>query len=513
MKTLFYTATAVFITLAGVIAFFALQTPASSVGGARIVLDVDASGMPAAGKDGEAAALDPYANEQDDKPADAEAPAPADVTENGGADAQQANAAIVQDDLVAPEAPPAETSRAEGAPDEEIPALPPGTALAGLDQAQPLFREVPANTQPTAAPDATDPEAPAEVATAEEPVQETAPRAPGETEPDADPGLPGTNLAAVREEPLPADERHELRGAADIAPQDTAAASPQSLPAEEPQPTAAPVEEFQAAVPPPPPPPPIPRRRPSDIPGAADGSWAGVQFATTEVIAPRPARIAILLRGVGRNEQDGADAIAKLPSAVSLGFLPYAGESARLASEAREKGHEIIVQLPLEPADYPTSNPGPDTLLTSLRPEENAARLQAVLNRFEGHTGVTNFMGGKMLQSKGALKPVLEDIKARGLVYVGESNNSHNTVRQVAREINLRYGAAQVLIDTQANPDAIEKALSRLASIARQRGSAIGIGSASAMTIEQVQVWSEKLATQGITLVPVGALAQTPGSS
>jgi polysaccharide deacetylase 2 family uncharacterized protein YibQ len=136
-----------------------------------------------------------------------------------------------------------------------------------------------------------------------------------------------------------------------------------------------------------------------------------------------------------------------------------------------------------------------------------------VLDRFDGHSGVTNFMGGKMLQSKNALKPVLEEIKARGLVYVGENNSSHNTVRQVAREINLRYGAAQVLIDIQSNPEAIDKALTRLTAIARQSGSAIGIGNATALTIDQVQAWSERLAEQGITLVPVGALAQAPGSS
>jgi uncharacterized protein len=499
MKALFYTATAVFITLAGVIAYFALQTPASSVGGARIVLDIDVSGMPA-GKDGDAAALDPYANEQEDKPEPAEGATSAEVTESSPAGGQQANAAVVRDDPAAPEAQPA----------EEIPAPPPGTALAGLDQGKPLFREVPGAAPSAGAPSAAAPTR-GEPDVAEEPA---AARRSAAAEPAF--ALPGTNLA-LPSEPLPAGESNELRGAADVSPRETAAAPPQAPPAEAAGQSAVGAPEALAAVPPPPPPPPIPRRRPSDIPGpderAGDGSWAGVQFATTEVTAPKSARIAILLRGVGRNEQDGADAITKLPSAVSLAFLPYAAESPRLASEAREKGHEIIVQLPLEPADYPTSNPGPDTLLTTLRPEENAARLQSVLKRFDGHAGVTNFMGGKMLQSKDALKPVLEDIKARGLVYVGESNNSHNTVRQLAREINLRYGAAQVLIDTQATPDAIDKALTRLTAIARQRGSAIGIGSANAVTIEQVQAWSEKLAAQGITLVPVGALAQAPGSS
>jgi polysaccharide deacetylase 2 family uncharacterized protein YibQ len=493
MKALFYTATAVFITLAGVIAFFALRTPDSSVGGARVVIAIDASAMPAAENAAAPSGLDPYGNEPDDKPAaDAtteDSAPPAEITQSQSAPSQQANAAVVEQ----PAVPTAETS------EENVPAPPPGTALAGLENDRPIFREV--------APNATPGQPDENANTQGEPAALAA--APQE-EPEFH--LPGTNIALPQEKS--AEESDGLRGGADLSPKEkTAGLSSDAASVAAIKPAAAP--ETQAAIPAPPPPP-LPKRRPTDIPGPDDrsenGGWAGVQFAATDAAQDRPARIAILLKGVGRSEQDSADAIAKLPSAVSLGFLPYAG-APRLASEAREKGHEIIVQLPLEPTDYPTSNPGPETLLTSLPAQENAARLQAVLDRFDGHSGVTNFMGGKMLQSKNALKPVLEEIKARGLVYVGENNSSHNTVRQVAREINLRYGAAQVLIDIQSNPEAIDKALTRLTAIARQSGSAIGIGNATALTIEQVQAWSERLAEQGITLVPVGALAQAPGSS
>lgn len=479
MKALFYTATTIFIALAGVIAYFALQSP-SSIGGARIVLDIDIAGMPQVeGETRPNAPLDPYGNEKDDRPGDAaQNPAaqdnpPAQSSDSGNF---QPSAGAYSDSQ------PVQDARGE-----EIPSPPPGTALAGLQQDGPLFREL-APEPPTG-----ENPGPAQTAKVEE-----------------QPFKPAG--ASLEPSPPPSSPRDAARGPADVAPDiapptiSTASATP-ALPA--PAEIAAPVVL---------PPPPVPVRRPADIPGpeervaAADGNFGGLQFATTEVATPKEARVAILLRGVGRSEQDGAQAIARLPSAVSLGFLPYALGAERLAAEAREKGHEIIVQLPLEPTDYPTTDPGPDTLLTSLPPEENAARLEAVLTRFQGHSGVTNLMGGKLLQSKASLKPMLENLKARGLVYVGESNNSSAAVRQVAREINLRYGAAQV-IDAQATPEAIDRALTRLVALARQNGSAIGMGYASAVTIAQVQAWSEKLAPQGVTLVPVGALAQTPGSS
>jgi polysaccharide deacetylase 2 family uncharacterized protein YibQ len=491
MKALFYTATAVFIALAGIIAYFALQSPAS-VGSARIVLDIDIAGMPQAADESAARApLDPYANEKDENPADSgEQPAPREGQPSHSGDA---GALPGRDDH-----PESHSAPRREAQQEEIPAPPPGTALAGLEQDRPIFREVEPEGQAAPEPHPGADPAPAEQAAKEEFV------------------LPGTNVD-LPPSSLSASERHAAQQPADVTV-DTIAGSP-TMPTASSEPSAAPHAEAFAPAPVLPPPP-VPARRPNDIAGpgeraaAADSDLTGgVQFATTEVSAGKEARVAILLRGVGRNERDGAAAIAKLPSAVSLGFLPNSATAQRFATQARDKGHEIIIQIPLEPTDYPTSDPGPDAMMTSLTPEENAARLDTVLTRFQGYTGVTNYMGGKMLQSKTALKPLLEDIKGRGLVYVGESNNSSTAVRQLAGEISLRYGGSQVLIDANSSPDAIDKALQRLVDLARQQGSAIGMGTAKGVTIEQVERWSQKLAAQGITLVPVGALAQTPGSS
>ncbi len=516
MKALFYTATAVFITLAGAIAFFALQPPLS-VSGPRIVLDIDVSGMPAVETGGNSkTALDPYAGEEDKSPDAANDGQPA--SEQPGGEPREQASVVHEQPETAPASDAGPTPGTQAGQGEPVPPPPAGTALAGLNYDGPLFREV----SPQGVPPADSPSdshiarvfaPPSSGPTAEGPT----PGAAAANQPQSE----GPSLLSAVPPPGPPAGRDGLRGAADLAATDAAPAVSAAPPAAPDVVGTAPVETAEAPVvapPPPPPAPPVPSRRPNNIPSAgervaaADGNLGGVQFATTEATKPTSARIALLLRGVGRN-QESADAIDSLPSAVSLGFWPYGSSSQQLSAQAREKGHEIIVQLPLEPTDYPTSNPGPDTLLTSLSAEQNAQRLEEVLKRFDGYSGVTNLMGGKMLQSKASLKPVLEDLKARGLVYVAESNRSHTTARLLAREVNLRYGAAEVIIDAPSSPAAIDKALTRLAQIARKRGSAIGIGTASRVTIQQVQAWSEKLAAEGITLVPVGALTQAPDLS
>ncbi len=252
-------------------------------------------------------------------------------------------------------------------------------------------------------------------------------------------------------------------------------------------------------------PPPVPLKRPDNIP-------APIRTASLNAGAATP-RVAILLRGVGRNDRNSEFAVSSLPPAISMAVAPYVGSAQQWAAQARERGHEVIIQVPLEPSDYPNTDPGPETLLVSSTPTINASRLRTVLDRFSGYSGVTSYFGGKLLQSEAALRPFLEDIKSRGLIYISEPNASQALVRKLAGELGVLYGGADVVVDTYQTPEQIQKGLEELVGVARQKGSAIGLAYASRSSIEQLRIWSETVAEKGVTLVPVGVLAQTPGAS
>ncbi len=117
---------------------------------------------------------------------------------------------------------------------------------------------------------------------------------------------------------------------------------------------------------------------------ASDGTRPADAFARP--VQPLPGkpdapRIALLVDGLGVSATTTADAIAKLPEAVTLGFVPYGAEIAALATRARTAGHEIVLQVPMEPFDYPDNDPGPQTLLTALTPQQNIDRLHTVLSK------------------------------------------------------------------------------------------------------------------------------------
>ena len=64
----------------------------------------------------------------------------------------------------------------------------------------------------------------------------------------------------------------------------------------------------------------------------------------------------------------------KLPPAVTLAFAPYGAEPGKLVERARSLGHEVLLQIPLEPFDYPDNDPGPQTLQTQAKARPAGSR-------------------------------------------------------------------------------------------------------------------------------------------
>jgi uncharacterized protein len=224
-------------------------------------------------------------------------------------------------------------------------------------------------------------------------------------------------------------------------------------------------------------------------------------------------RIAVLINGMGLSDGVTAEAIKGLPAPISVAYGAYGRNLQDWVERARGAGHEVLLQVPLEPLDYPTNDPGPHTLLTSLPPEENMKRLQWLMSRFTGYVGVTNQMGAKFETTQASLTPMLEEIKARGLLFVDDGTVKDSAGSQVAGAIGLDYSAADVQIDAIPSPDDITKALARLEAVAKEKGSAIGVASAKPGIIKQISQWAGQLQGKGIVLIPVSAAIRSQRQS
>ncbi len=216
-------------------------------------------------------------------------------------------------------------------------------------------------------------------------------------------------------------------------------------------------------------------------------------------------KIAIVLGGMGLNAKLTARAIKELPGDITFGFAPYGEDLQAQVNRARARGHEILLQIPMEPAGFPGTTPGPHTLLSEAGAAENMAALHWHMSRFAGYAGVTNYMGARMLVSEEALTPVMREVKDRGLVYLEDATVNLTLSPRVSEALRLPMRRAAMVIDMDPTAPAIAAALERLEQEAIANGFAIGSGSGLQVTIETVAEWAKTLQEKGILLVPVSA--------
>ncbi len=216
-------------------------------------------------------------------------------------------------------------------------------------------------------------------------------------------------------------------------------------------------------------------------------------------------RIAIFVGGMGLSVKGTNLAIKDLPEQVTLGFAPYGKNLQSWIKKARDHGHEVLLQIPMEPYDFPDNDPGPYTLLTSLSAAENLERLKWLMTRFVGYAGVTNYMGAKFTAAPESLKNILAEFSKRGLIYIDNGSSQRSKAKQLGRVVGLGVSTADLLIDANPSEAAIDSALSQLENIARRKGIAIGYASGLPISIKRIAEWSKSLESRGIVLVPVTA--------
>nr|WP_043751853.1 divergent polysaccharide deacetylase family protein [Methylobacterium nodulans] len=245
-----------------------------------------------------------------------------------------------------------------------------------------------------------------------------------------------------------------------------------------------------------------------------DGARALDIYARPEATSLRsgaaPAgRIALVVTGLGIGQTVTQEAVTRLPPAVTLAFAPYGSDIGKAATRAREAGHEVLVQAPMEPFDYPDNDPGPQTLLAGAKPAENTGRLAFVLARVPGAIGVVNYMGARLTGEAASLEPVLREIGARGLGFLDDGSSPRSLALEVGRRTRTPVARADAVVDAQPLPDAIDRELARLEETARRKGFALGTAMALPLTVERILRWSRDLEARGILLVPASHALRT----
>ncbi|MBX9470208.1 divergent polysaccharide deacetylase family protein [Rhizobium sp. WL3] len=243
------------------------------------------------------------------------------------------------------------------------------------------------------------------------------------------------------------------------------------------------------------------------LPAVSASGLRPVDFYARPWSGARGTRIAIVIGGIGLSQTGSQKAVRELPEDITLAFAATGNSLQRWMQEARSKGHEIVLQVPMEPFDYPAMDPGRGTLLAEKATASNLANLHQAMAQITNYTGIMNYMGARFLADDKAMDPVMRDIGKRGLMFLDDGSTARSLSGDFAKAIGFPHAYADVMIDAQVDRQAILAKLDELERIARRNGQAIGVGAAFDETIAAVAEWRNEAVARGIEFVGVSALA------
>lgn len=216
--------------------------------------------------------------------------------------------------------------------------------------------------------------------------------------------------------------------------------------------------------------------------------------------------VALIIGGLGINVTQTRLAIESLPADVTLSFAPDARRLDYWVRMARNDGHEVLIEVPMEAHDYGRMRMHPDTLLASAGGNANITRLNQVLSRASGYFGVINYQGAKFAADPDAIAPVFRTLSERGLAFIDDGSIQTSAFGDVASAEGLRFVRAAGPVDSRQSQQDIASELMEVENLALEQGSAIAAAFAFPVTIETANNWIEQLEEKGLILAPASAL-------
>lgn len=223
--------------------------------------------------------------------------------------------------------------------------------------------------------------------------------------------------------------------------------------------------------------------------------------------------VSLIVSGLGTNATRTRAAIDELPPEVTLSFAPTSDNLSTWVRRARRAGHEVLIELPMEPYDYGRQRPHAQVMQVSVSADTNRQRLGKLLARAPGYVGVMNYQGAKFATEQDAVDPIVAELSAKGLAFFEDGSLIRSEFESSARDAGLAFGKATAWVDARPSADEISQQLLVLETTARERGAALGTSMPFPVSIDLLKEWIPTLEEKGIALAPASYYAKRSLSS
>lgn len=218
-------------------------------------------------------------------------------------------------------------------------------------------------------------------------------------------------------------------------------------------------------------------------------------------------RIALIIDDLGYDLAVARE-IIDLRVPVALAILPHCPYSRDVALLAGEGNREILLHLPMEPLDYPQTDPGEGALLCSMTAEEVSRQLETNMEAVPGAVGANNHMGSFFMEDEERLEIVFRRLKGKGLFFVDSLTTGNSKGRETARRVGLPFAVRDVFIDNGNSREGTREVFERLLERRSSWKELVLIGHPYRTTVDLLMEMIPKLEKAGIRFVPLSSVVK-----
>ncbi|NRD71823.1 divergent polysaccharide deacetylase family protein [Shewanella sp. VB17] len=214
------------------------------------------------------------------------------------------------------------------------------------------------------------------------------------------------------------------------------------------------------------------------------------------------AQVAIIIDDIGYRQSD--EAVLTLPESITLSVLPHTPLGYSVANMAYNKGHEIMVHLPMQALNGKALGPG--GLTNAMNEKELKNNLTSAFLSIPFAKGANNHMGSLLTQLKEPMIWVMESLKQNDLYFVDSMTTHFTKAGSTANQLGVPQLKRELFLDNDVSTAALESQFSKLMMLAHNQGQIVAIAHPYPETIQYLKLNLHRLQKAGIKLVKTSEL-------
>jgi polysaccharide deacetylase 2 family uncharacterized protein YibQ len=225
-------------------------------------------------------------------------------------------------------------------------------------------------------------------------------------------------------------------------------------------------------------------------------------------IPRKTGRMALIIEDLGAAPPEVRRRLLAIDRKLTFGIVPWREGAAGLADEAKQRHHEVVLQLPMEPYEYPRVTPGRRAVYVHQTEPQNRQVVRDAIGAVSAAGGLMSYMGGRILGDARVMPVVLDEVRRHDKFFIDAPSLSGSIASALARKSGIRGAASWGAIDAVDNQERIATMLDLASYAALDGGEAIVTAHARPGTLTVLLHKLERLELRGIQFVPVSDLVE-----